>query len=208
MARKGPRVSRSYVLRAAAPFAVALVTVALIVAAAGAHDTDIRDPDDARGRLDVQQVRLAHQPGPPIWTVFTFGVWRNAEMWDRGYIMVLLDTSGGERAEYYLLVRSVGSKVEGSLWRARAYGPDSYLGSVPVARPSPRSASIQVGLVRLKFGPSRSIYRWWVQTVYTSETCRQTCHDRAPNGDPVEQWRPGMSPTPSPTKSSSGSSTP
>jgi hypothetical protein len=198
-------VSRPYALRASAPFAAALVSVALIVAAAGAHDTDLQDPDDTAGKLDVRRVRLAHQPLPPMWTVFTFGGWRNAEMWDRGYIMVLIDTSGGARAEYYALVRSLGSVLQGSLWRARNYGPDSYLGTVPVKRMSLRSASVEVGLARLKFGASRSFYRWWVQTVFTSETCRRTCQDRAPNGKPVLQWRPGMSPTPSPTESPSPS---
>jgi hypothetical protein len=198
-------VSRSYLLRLAAPFAAALATVALIAVVAGAHDTDRMDPNDTGGKLDVKQVRLAHQPPPPLWTVVTFAGWRNSEMWDRGYIMVLLDTSGGERAEYYLLVRSLGQVLQGSLWRARNVGPDSYLGTVPVKRMSLRSASVQVGLSRLDFGPSRSFYRWWVQTLFTSETCRRTCQDRVPNGVAIQQWRPGMSPSPSspsPTDSS------
>jgi hypothetical protein len=193
------------VLRAAAPFAAALMTVALMAVVAGAHHTDLLDPDDTRSRLDVRQVRFRHQPAPPFWTVVTFGEWRTAEMWDRGYIMVLLDTEGGVGAEYYLLVRSTGRALGGSLWRAHSTGPDSYLGSVPVKRFSRRSASVQVGLSRLTFGKSRSIYRWWVQTIYTSNTCRRTCQDRAPNGDPVRQWRPGMSPTPSPSPTESPS---
>lgn len=201
-------MTRSRVIRVAAPFAAALVTVGLIAAAVGAHDTDLMDPDDTHSKLDIRQVRLAHQPGPPFWTVVTFGEWRTAAMWDRGYIMVLLDTEGGVAAEYYLLIRSAGRVLEGSLWRARGFGPDSYRGSVPVRRLSRRSASVQVGLSRLTFGSSRLFYRWWVQTVYTSETCRRTCHDRAPNGEPVRQWRPGMSPTPSPSPSQSGSPSP
>jgi hypothetical protein len=197
-------------LRAAASFAAALVTVALVALVAGAHDTDFMDPNDARGRLDVKQVRLAHEPGPPFWTVVTFGEWRTAEMWDRGYIMVLLDTQGGAGADYYLLVRSVRADLLGSLWRVRATGPDSHLGSVPVRRLSFRSASVQVGLRRLTFGASRSFYRWWVQTLFTNGTCRRTCQDRAPNREPVRQWLPGMSPspTPSPTPSPSDSSSP
>jgi hypothetical protein len=196
-------VTRSYALRASAPFAAALVTVALVAIVAGAHHTDLLDPNDTRGKLDVKQVRLAHQPLPPVWTVVTFAEWRTAEMWDRGYIMVLLDTSGGERADYYLLVRSIGSALRGSLWRARIYGPDSYVANIPVRRLSPRSASVQVGLSRLTFGAKRSSYRWWVQTVLTGRTCQRTCQDRAPNGGSVLQWRPGMSPTPpSPSPSS------
>ena len=118
--------------RTLAPFAAALVTVAVVAAIAGAHDTDFNDPDDTRGKLDIEQVRLAHQPGPPKWTLATFGEWRTAEIWDRGYLMVFLDTQGGAGAEHYLLVRSSGVVLEGSLWRLRNVGPDSYLGSVPV----------------------------------------------------------------------------
>ena len=208
LAGKGSGVSRSRVLRAGTPFAAALITVTLMAVVAGAHHTDLRDPNDARGRLDVMQVRFRHQPGPPLWTVITFGEWGAPKMWDRGYILVLLDTEGGTGAEYYLLVRSLGRAFGGSLWRAHATGPDSYLGAVPVKRFSRRSASVQVGLTRLKFGGGRSFYRWWVQTLYTSRACPRTCQDRAPNGQPVRQWRPGMSPTPSQSPSPSPSDSP
>jgi hypothetical protein len=201
-------VSGSRFFRAAAPFVAAIVTVALMAAVAGAHDTDFQDPDDARGRLDVKQVRLAHVPGPPTWTIVTFGEWTTAGMWDRGYIMVQLDTAGGVGAEYYLLVRSAGTALQGSLWRAHAYGPDSYLGSALTKRPSRRSASVQVRMSRLTFGASRSFYRWWVITVYTSDLCRRTCHDRAPNQESVWQWRAGMSPTPTSSPSPSPSDSP
>lgn len=189
-------MSGSRFIRAAAPFAAALVTIVLMTVAAGAHDTDFQDPGDVRGKLDVKQVRLAH--GPPTWTIVTFGEWTTRRMWDRGYMMILLDTQSGVSPEFYLLVRSTGTALQGSLWRARSYGPDSYLGSVPTRRPSLRSASVQVSLKRLTFGANRSFYRWWVLTVYTNHACPRTCHDRAPNGGTVLQWRPGMSPTPSP----------
>jgi hypothetical protein len=195
-------VSGSRFIRTVAPFAAALVTIVLMTVVAGAHDTDFQDPDDARGKLDVRQVRLAHAPGPPTWTIVTFGEWTIPRMWDRGYLMILLDTQSGVGPEYYLLVRSTGTALQGSLWRARAYGPDSYLGSVPTRRPSRRSASVQVSLKRLTFGASRSFYRWWAQTVYTNHVCPRTCHDRAPNGGAVLQWRPGRSPTPSPPSQS------
>ena len=59
--------------RTLAPFVAAIATIAVVAAIAGAHDTDFSDPDDSRGRLDIQRVRLAHQPGPPQWTLTTFG---------------------------------------------------------------------------------------------------------------------------------------
>ena len=113
-------------MHTAAPFVAALLTVALVALVAGAHDTDLTDPNDAGGRLDVREVRLAHQPGPPLWTIVTFAEWRTVEMWDRGYLMVLLDTQGGPGAEYYLLVRSAGVRS-----RAHSGGPDGGAGYVP-----------------------------------------------------------------------------
>ncbi len=194
-------MSTRRLLSALAPLGAALITVALITAIAGAHDTDLTDPNDTRGILDVRQVRLAHKPGPPAWTIVTFGEWRTAQIWDRGYLMVLLDTEGPADAEYYLLVRSARTDLLGSLWRIRNVGPDSYLGSVPVQHYSRSSATVRVGLSRLTFGTHRLFYRWWVQTLFTGERCQLTCHDRAPNGDPVLQWRPGMSPSPPPSGS-------
>lgn len=205
LAAEGERVKARRLLSALAPFGAALITVALVTAIAGAHDTDLTDPNDTRGSLDVRQVRLAHKSGPHAWTIVTFGRWRTGKIWDRGYLMVLLDTQGKEDAEFYLLVRSAGSGLLGSLWRVRNVGPDSFLGSVPVQRFSRLSATVRVGLSRLTFGAHRLFYRWWVQTLFTGEICKRTCQDRAPNRDPVVQWRPGMSPTPSPSPSESAS---
>lgn len=195
---------RRAVVRIFAPFAAAIATVGAMTLAAGAHDSDFNDPNDARGKLDVSKVKLAHEPAPPIWTILTFHGWGVREMWDRGYLMVMLDTRWAEPAEHYVLVRSNRIAMQGTLWRVRSFGPDSYLGTVPVHRNSRRSVSIQVGLRRLLWGEERAFYRWWVQTIVTSDTCPRTCQDRAPNGDAtVLNWRPGMSPTPSPTPSPS-----
>jgi hypothetical protein len=196
-------------VRAVAPFLVVLVTVLFASIAADAHHTDLRDPDDTRGALDVREVRLAHEGGPPAWSIVTFAKWGVLGMWDRGYLIVFLDTQGSPEAEYYLLIRSDRWSLEGTLWRAHVYGPDSLLGTVPVWRQSGRSASVRVRLTRLTFGPNRIFYRWWAETVYTSDGCRRSCHDRAPNGTAtVLQWRPGMSPTPSPSPSPTSTPTP
>jgi hypothetical protein len=189
--------------RTLAPFAAAVVTLGLITAIASAHDTDITDPNDTRGLLDIQKVRLAHQGGPPLWAIVTFGEWGTRQIWDRGYLIVMLDTRYGVAAEHYLLVRSTGASLRGSLWWIRSVGPDSYLGQVTVKRWSPRNATVQVRLSRLTFGAKRTFYRWWAHTLFTSDRCRRTCRDRAPDEDSVLQWRPGMSPSPSPSTSPS-----
>jgi hypothetical protein len=195
-------------LRAAALLVAAVATVVAMSLVAGAHHTDLLDPNDARGKLDIHEVRLGHAAGPHFWTIVTFARWGIGEMWDAGYLMVMLDTRFSPEAEYYLLIRSDGTSLLGTLWRVHASGPDSNLGAVPVRRLSGRSASVQVRLSRLTFGPTRRFYRWWVLTLYTSAVCPRTCFDRAPNGTTVLQWRPGMSPTPSPSPSPSGSPTP
>jgi hypothetical protein len=194
--------------RTVAAFAAAIATVLLAALSAGAHDTDLRDPNDTRGKLDVHEVRLAHGTGTPMWTVATFADWGVFEMWDRGYVEVLLDTRREEDPEYYLLVRSSRSDLLGSLWRSHATGPDSYLGTVPVKRMSRHSVSVKVGLWRLDFGDKRDFYRWRVHTLFTSDVCRRTCHDYAPNGASVLQWRPGRSPSPSVSPSPSPSPSP
>jgi hypothetical protein len=205
LAAEGERVSWRRSKRTIAPFAGAAITVALVAAIAGAHDADITDPNDTAGKLDIQEVRVAHETGKPRWAIVTFGEWGTKQIWDRGYIIVMLDTRRGVAPEHYLLVRSTGATLVASLWRIRSVGPDSFLGPAPVKRWSPRNATVQVALSRLEFGASRSFYRWWAETLFTSDFCRRTCHDRAPNVDAVLQWRPGMSPSPSPSPSGSPS---
>jgi hypothetical protein len=195
-------------LRICASFAAAMATALLAALAAGAHDTDLKDPNDVRGKLDVREVRLAHATGAPKWTIATFAEWGAFSMWDRGYLEVLLDTRREEDPEYYVLIRSNRSELEGSLWRLQAVGPDSYLGGVAVTRPSRRGVSVQIGLWRLAFGERRDFYRWRVHTLYTSDVCRRTCHDYAPNGTSVLQWRPGRSPSPSVSPSPSPTDSP
>ena len=195
-------MSPSRLLRAGAPFAAALLTIVVMALGAGAHHTDLMDPNETRGKLDVRRVRFDHT-GAATWTVTTFSEWTTGSIWDRGYILVMLDTQAGAPAEYYLLIRSRGASLVASLWRHRNVGSDTYLGTVPVKRPTSRSATVQVALFRLDFGEKRTFYRWWVETVFTGDRCRRTCHDRAPQTDPARQWRPGMSPSPSPSPSPS-----
>ena len=205
VAGKGPGVKWSRFLRAAAPLVVALATIALLAAVAGAHHTDRLDPNDTIGKLDVREVRLAHTPGPPRWTVETFAEWGTREIWDRGYIVIMLDTADGAGPEHYLLVRSSGRQLVGSLWRVRSGGSD-VLGSLEVDRFSRRSATVKVALSRLDF-------RWeavLLSVVGRDALLRRHVPPNLPRSHPQQgalvQWRPGMSPTPSPSPSPSPAS--
>ena len=191
--------------RSLGSFVVAIAVASIAAITASAHDTDLKDPNDTRGTLDIRQVKLAHEDRPPMWTVVTFAEWRIHEIWDRGYVEILLDTRRDERPEYYALIRANEWTLEGTLWRIREIGPDSYLGTVPLKRMSGRSVSATVGLWRLEFGERRDYYRWQVHTIFTSDVCRRSCHDLAPNRAAVLQWRPGRSPSPSVSPSPSPS---
>lgn len=185
------------IARTIGSFVLATATAVVLALVASAHDTDLSDRNDTRGKLDIETVRLVHDDRPPAWTVVTFARWGIHEMWDQGYLEVLLDTRRDERPEYYVLVRADEWALEGTLWRNRV-GPDANLGTVPVTRRSQRSVSVQVGLWRLEFGELRGYYRWRVHTMFTGDVCPRSCHDFAPDADDdaVTQWRPGMSPTP------------
>src|SRR5687768_7142573 len=95
--------------RSALPFLVAgSLALGMVVAlAAPRFHSDIGDPNDTKGVLDVQRVRLDHEGGTEI-TVITFAEWTPASIWDRGNAYVFLDTEADGAPEYFVLVRSTG----------------------------------------------------------------------------------------------------
>ena len=189
--------------RTVAPFVIAALVVAAIagsIAAAGRND--VVDPNDTRGVLDVRAVRFKDPTGdPPQWTILTFDGWSLAKIWDRGYLYVQLDTFGAESADYAAVLRSTGRNLVGHLFKLGKGngGRDVLKGSLTARKGSAASVSVKVSLKRLKFGEQRTFYRWWVVTTLSSGTCPRVCVDRAPNDGSVLEYRPGMSPTPSPT---------
>lgn len=184
-------------MRAALPFAIAALVclVAVVAIAAPTFHDDIRDPNDTKGPLDVQRVRLAHEGGTEV-TVITFATWRTAAVWDRANAYVFLDADGGDDPEYFVVVRSTGSSMQASLWRDRRDRRDLFERNVKVRRKTRDGVSVSIPIKSLKFGRARESYFWWTTTSFTGERCRRTCIDRAPDDGSVEQWRPGMSPTP------------
>ncbi|HET6712239.1 MAG TPA: hypothetical protein VFI59_00795 [Actinomycetota bacterium] len=192
--------------RSAIPFLVAglIVAVAVVAIAAPSFHSSINDPNDTRGLLDVRKVRLDHEEGTEF-TVITFADWTAASIWDRGNGYVFLDTEGGDEPEYFVVVRSTGSDLQASLWRDRRDRRDLFLRNVKVRRKSTDGVSVAVPIRSLEFGQFRTSYSWWAMTSFTGEVCRRTCLDRAPDDGAVEQWRPGMSPTPTNSPSPSES---
>jgi hypothetical protein len=183
--------------------AVALGVLALGVGVASqvlpAGASDVSEGNDTKGALDVRRVdKLLGRR--PVWRVTTWSGWRAREMRDRGYVLVHIDTFGSARSDYYILIRSGGERLRGLLFTNRLPpANDRRLGFVRVWRRDRRSVSARLPLRRLRIGEEREMYRWYVQTVFTSWKCRRTCLDRAPDSGAVEQTLERAQPSPSPT---------
>ncbi len=192
----------------------ALLMATLAIASAPA--VQVNDGRDVRGRLDVERVSLDPGTDTPEWTIHTFASLRPSQLWDRGFVVVFLDTMGTPRSDYYALIRSSGSSLDGSLWRDRRTGRDWKLGSLAVTRGSGDQVAVRIPLGRIQVGASRPSFGWWVVTMYTGDTCRRTCIDHVPDQGAISQdlatpsptGTPTASPTASPTTSPTTSSTP
>ena len=122
-------------------------------------------------------------------------------MWDRSYGFVFFDTMGGEAPDYYVLVRSDGSRMRGLLYRDRSRKKDVVLGKVKAWRPNKRSFAVKVPLRKMKFPDRRLVYYWWVQTLHTGTSCKTVCFDRAPDRERVTEPVPGAGQSPAPSPS-------
>jgi hypothetical protein len=189
-------VSEASLARRAFAGILALIVVLGIVAVASAHHSDLVDPNDTDGPLDIHEVKLDHVGGTEF-TIETFARWKAGGIWDHGAFFVLLDTLGDGRADYYVLARSTGRGMEASLWRDRKRGRDAFVRKVSSRRKSLQSVTVSVPVHSLDFGKARTSYFWWTDSTFTGDKCRRTCIDRAPDAGSIEQWRPGMAPAPS-----------
>jgi hypothetical protein len=154
----------------------------------------VDDPNDTAGLLDVHEVRFRDPSGaPPAWTVITFEEWTPRQLWDRGYVLLYLDTTGSPDPDYHVLVRTDRHGLSAGMWRE---GSEHRLFDVDVRKRGSSGVEVVVPLRRLVIGEHRSVYRWSVRTVFTGGPCHRTCQDAAPDDSMVEQPLPGASPTP------------
>jgi Ca2+-binding RTX toxin-like protein len=133
-----------------------------------------QDENDTHGFLDVKQVDSFLATVEPVWRIVTISRWSAFRMWDRGFVLVYLDTFGADLPDYYALIRSAGSRL-----RATLYRNGHRLASLPVWRRNSRSVSIRVPLGKLLVEAERGFYRWRVVTL--TDRCRQTCFDHIPD---------------------------
>jgi hypothetical protein len=194
------------VRRALVVLAVGLGALAALPAWAG--HTDQADPNDTGGELDVRSVSLAHGASPPRWKVATFGGWSVREIWDKGFVIVELDTRGDATTDHLAVVRSTGRKLVATLFRIRRDGTQKAIATLRTGKSGPGGVTVSIPLHRLTFGADRISYFWSVVTTFTSDACPQTCIDRVPDQGAIEQPLPGVTPTPTPTPSPTPTPTP
>lgn len=165
---------------------------------ASASHLDVRDLDDTQGPLDVRLVEVFGTKRP-LYRIATYQPWRVKRIYDRGYLLVSFDTFGTTRYDYYALVRSVGSRVEASLWRDRATRRDFKVADLRVYRETRRNVLVRVPLAKMILPQNRRHYHWFVQTLFTNDQCRRVCFDLAPDRASVIEPNPNAAPSPTPT---------
>jgi hypothetical protein len=181
---------------------VALVLVVLVVAAslstilARANHQNEKDRNDVQGLLDIRRVETFGRNKKPGWKIMTFSSMTAKALRDTGFFMVYLDTFGNSRFDYYALVSSKGSKMQGTLWRDPENKRDRRVGFFRVWRRNQRSVSLEIPLSKLNTGGAKRIdYRWFVKTLFTGDNCRRVCIDRAPNSDALVESNGKQSPS-------------
>ena len=176
--------------------AIALVVAATSLFAEAGH-VPVMDPRDSDGRLDVRRVDVLGSDRPR-WKIATYDRWSARGIWDKGFLLVRLDTFGDDRFDYYALVRSTGGRMRGDLYRDRQRKKDVRVSRVYVWRKNRTSVSVRIPMKRLSTGADRVHYGWVVQTLFTGPGCRRTCFDLAPENGAVIEPLPGA-PSPTPT---------
>ena len=171
-----------------------------------AERRELPDPNDQKGILDIKMVTRwgGDKPG---WKVATFKDWKTRRIYDRGDVIVWLDTRGGERADYFAVVHSDSSgHIRARLYRDFKKKDDKRKGSLNTWRKNRHSVSVKVPLSKLNFDDERIYYAWYVQTMWTSDNCKRVCFDLAPDKGVghIRELRPGHEPTPTPTPTGLG----
>ena len=158
----------------------------LLAPASLAEHSEVRDRDDVDGRLDLRAVEMRNGP-PRRWILETYGAFSANSIFDRGYLLVYLDTYGTDRFDYYVLLRPKRSKVVGVLFKDRKEASDQKLSRTKVHKPSKRSIITTVPFREMRRPDAALTYRWHARTIYTGRGCRRVCIDRAPDARAVEE---------------------
>jgi hypothetical protein len=150
----------------------------------------------------VKRVNFAGDKRPRFKTV-TFAPWTVDRIRDRGFVLVYIDAFGTDRFDFYAMAQSNGNQMVGRLYRDRRKKKDVPIAYLDVWRHSKQSVSVRIPLSKVRMPESRTYYRWYVLTLFTGPSCQKVCFDKAPNGKPITQPVPGITPTPTPSSTPS-----
>ena len=187
--------------------AVTVVAVVALAVPAGADHTDQTDPNDTGGPLDLEAVGFDHS-GAPSWRLVTFPAWTVRAIWDRGYLMVQLDTKGDAALDFVAVVRSDGRRLVATLFRLRRSGGQAEVASLRTNKSGTNAVWVSVPLREVSIGPNRTSYFWSALSSFTGGGCARTCLDAVPDEGMIEQPLPGVTPTPTPTPTPSPTPSP
>ncbi|MDQ3955183.1 MAG: hypothetical protein M3285_06515 [Actinomycetota bacterium] len=152
---------------------------------AAAHHMIVRDQEDTPGRLDVRRVEVVGS-SPRSWIIKTYRTWGARGIYDKGYLLIYLDTFGGNRFDYYVLIQSLKRKLKGSVWRDLKNANDFVVGPTKINRSNRRTVRTTVPFRKLRVPDTQADYRWHVRTIYLKRSCwKAVCMDRAPQGGSV-----------------------
>ena len=185
---------------------LAVVAIGVLASAATiafADHASVQDTNDTNGLMDIRRVEIDGSRRPRF-TVTTFERWSVVEIFDYGFTLVHLDTFSTPRFDYYALVRSDGIALSASLWRDRVSKRDFRVANLDVWRTARSNLVVRIPLRQMKVGDMRITYGWSVETLFTSDRCRRTCFDFAPDqgrvDEPLPLPSPSVTPTPSPSQ--------
>ncbi len=163
----------------------ALIFALLFAPAKGDHET-VKDANDTRGRADIRSLRMENDR-PRKWIFKTWRAWRVNDFFERGYFIVHFDTIGGRHFEYYVFVHAMRRRLGAALWRNRRNGDDRRVASVKVRKAGRKLVKVFVPFRKMKIGRHRLEYRWFGRSIWSGNSCRRLCLDRAPNRGAISE---------------------
>lgn len=135
------------------------------------------DGNDTQGKLDVKKVKTSLGSNRPVWRIVTRSSWTVNGMWDKGYLLVFVDTRGGPGADFYAMARSNGNRIVGHLFKMRG-GVDTKKGKIKATHPNGKTVRIVIPLSKVNVGGARTYFRWSVRTLHFA--CTKVCIDPVP----------------------------
>lgn len=170
--------------RAATVFSAALI--AAISPSASANHLVVTDGNDTRGRVDIKRVEMRGLR-PRNLIITTQKGWSAYRIYDKGFFLIFLDTFGDTHFDYFILLRSVRTRIKGEIWRHTQDSRDRVIAITQVHKGKPRKVRTSLPLRKMHIGNQRVDFRWYAKSMWIGSGCRRVCFDRAPNEGAVTE---------------------